>query len=83
LGAHVPVTDYLPLTLVAAPSYAEIDALAKDAREPASYVAEVAWRAVRLRAEILLVVYLDNISPAKFFWFDHTAVHSESRGDHR
>ena len=32
-GAHVPETDDLPLTLVAAPSYAEIDALAEDARE--------------------------------------------------
>ena len=53
---HVPVTDDLPLTLVTAPSYAEIDALAEDARgalrvsvrvgpatAPASYVAEVAW----------------------------------------
>ena len=28
-GAHVPVTDELPLTLVAAPSHAEIDALAR------------------------------------------------------
>ena len=28
-GAHVPVTDDLPLTWVAAPSYAEIEALAE------------------------------------------------------
>ena len=31
-GAHIPVTDDLTLTLVAAPTYAEIDALAEDAR---------------------------------------------------
>ncbi len=30
-GAHVPVTDDFPLTLVAVPSYAEIDALPDDA----------------------------------------------------
>ena len=73
-GANVPVTDDLPLILVAAPSNTEIDALAEDAREslrvsvrvgpaaePASYVAEVAWVAVRLRVEILLVTYLDDI----------------------
>jgi hypothetical protein len=73
-GAVVSVTDDLPLTLVAAPSYAEIDALAEEARgalrvsvrvgpasDPASYVATVAWGAVRLRAEILLVAYLDDI----------------------
>ena len=31
-GAHIPVTDDLPLTLVAAPTYVEIDALMEDAR---------------------------------------------------
>jgi len=31
------------------------------AAEPASYVAEVAWGAVRLQAKILLVAYLDDI----------------------
>ena len=73
-GAHVPVTDDTPLTLVAAPSYAEIDALPDDARgmlqvevrvgpvaDPASYTASVSWGAVRHRAEILLVAYLDDI----------------------
>jgi hypothetical protein len=73
-GAVVPVTDNLPLTLVAAPTYAEIDALEEEARgglrvsvrvgpasNPASYIAVVAWGAVRLRAEILLVAYLDDI----------------------
>jgi hypothetical protein len=73
-GAHVPVTDDIPLTLVAAPSYAEIDALPDDARgmlqvevrvgpvaDPASYTASVSWGAVRHRAEILLVAYLDDI----------------------
>ena len=61
-GAHIPVTDDLPLTLVAAPTYAEIDALAEDARgalrvsvrvgppsDSASYVAEVSWGAVPLK----------------------------------
>ena len=73
-GAHVPVTDDLPLTLVAAPTYAEIDALVEDARgalqvsvrvgpvaDPASYIAVVSWGSVRLRAEVLLVAYLDDI----------------------
>ena len=73
-GAHVSVTDDLPLTLVAAPTYAEIDALVEDARgalqvsvrvgpvaDPASYIAVVSWGSVRLRAEVLLVAYLDDI----------------------
>ena len=73
-GAHVPVTDDLPLTLVAAPTYAEIDALMEDARgalqvsvrvgpvaDPASYIAVVSWGSIRLRAEVLLVAYLDDI----------------------
>ena len=34
-GAVVPVTDDLPLTLVAAPTYTEIDALAEEARSAA------------------------------------------------
>ena len=54
--------------------YTEVDALAEEARgalrvsvrvgpasDPASYIAVVAWGAVRLRAEILLVAYLDDI----------------------
>ena len=62
-GAHIPVIDNLPLTLVAAPTYAEIETLAEDARgalrvsvrvgppsDPASYVAEVSWGAVRVSA---------------------------------
>jgi hypothetical protein len=73
-GAHVPVTDDIPLTLVAAPSYAEIDALPDDARgmlqvevrvgpvaDPASYTASVSWGAVRHRAEILIVANFDDI----------------------
>jgi len=31
-GVHIPATDDLPLTLVAAPTYAEIDALAENSR---------------------------------------------------
>ena len=55
-GAHVPVTDDIPLPLVAAPSYAKIDALSDDAQgmpqvevrvgpvaDPASYTASVSW----------------------------------------
>ncbi len=62
---------YISLTLVAALSYAEIDALPDDARgmlqvevrvgpvaDPASYTASVSWGAVR-RAEILLVATSD------------------------
>ena len=73
-GAVVPVTDDLPLTLVAAPTYDEIDALEEEARgalwvsvrvgpasNPASYIAVVAWGAVRLRADVLLIAYLDDI----------------------
>ena len=73
-GAVVPVTDDLPLTLIAAPTYTVVDALAEEARgalrvsvrvgpasDPASYIVVVAWGAVRLRAEILLVAYLDDI----------------------
>ncbi len=73
-GAHIPVTDDLPLTLVAAPTYVEIDALMEDARgtlqalvrvgpaaDPASYIAVVPWGSVRLRAEVLLVAYLDDL----------------------
>jgi len=64
----------LPHTLVAAPTYAEIDALEEEARgalrvsvrvgpasNPASYIAVVAWGTVRLRAEVLLVSHLDDI----------------------
>ena len=70
-----PVSDDLPLTLVTAPTYVEIDALMEDARgtlqtsvrvgpaaaNPASYIAVVPWGSVRLRAEVLLVAYLDDI----------------------
>jgi hypothetical protein len=68
-GAVVPVTDDLPLTLIAAPTYTEVDALAAlrvsvrvgPASDPASYIVVVAWGAIKLRAEILLVAYLDDI----------------------
>ena len=53
-----PVTDDLPLTLLAEPTYIEVDALAEEggalrvsvrvgpASDPASYIAVVAWGAV-------------------------------------
>ena len=88
-GAHNPVTDDLPLCLVVAPTYAEIDALAEDARgalrvsvrvgppsDPASYVAEVSWGAVRLRAAILSVAYLDDIYCSyEAFLFGHVVAY--------
>ena len=87
-GAHVPVTDDIPLTLVAAPSYAEIDALPDDAlgmlqvevrvepvADSASYTASVSWGAVRHRAEILLVAYLDDIYCSSDFCSSPTGAH--------
>ena len=81
---------YISLTLVAALSYAEIDALPDDARgmlqvevrvgpvaDPASYTASVSWGAVR-RAEILLIAYLDDIycSSEAFFFFPTLPAHT-------
>ena len=95
-GAVVPVTDNLPLTLVAAPTYTEIDALAEEAQgalrvsvsvgsasDPASYIAVVAWGAVRLRAEILLLspTSTTSIAQVKLFCFSHTAAYLEPRAN--
>ena len=76
-GASVRVTNDLPLTLAVAPSYVEVDALAEDARgalratvrvglatDPASYLVEVPWEAARLRAEVLIAAFLDDIRAA-------------------
>ena len=75
LGSVVAVTNDLTLTLVAAPSYAEIEGLPSGRRgdlrvtvqvgavsNPSSFLAEVPWEAVRLRAEVLLTAYLDDIT---------------------
>ena len=74
-GAHVPVTDDLPLTLVAAPTYAEIDALMEDARgalqisvrvgpvaDPASYIALVSWGEPKVFLSLTSTI---SIAPAK------------------
>ena len=67
-GAHVVVTDDIPLTLVAAPSFADdargvlqVEVRVGPLADPASYTATVSWGVVRYRAQILLVAYLDDI----------------------
>jgi hypothetical protein len=74
-GSTVLVTNDLPLTLVMAPSCAEVDALVEDTRgalratvrvglatDPAFYLVEVPWEAARLRAEVLLTAFLGDIT---------------------
>jgi hypothetical protein len=74
-GAVLNVPDGVELTLVAAPRYDTIDSLAPDGLEAlrvmvrvgsesdaASFIASVPWSSVRLRAEILLLCYLDDIT---------------------
>ncbi len=66
----VPLQVEMPLTLVGAPSYADIEAAA-DMSSPrvvvrvgegeSSYRVEVAWSVVRFGAEILLAAFLDDI----------------------
>ena len=74
-GAVLNVPDGVELTLVAAPDYDIIDSLAPDGLEAlrvtvrvgsesdaGSFLASVPWSGVRLRAEILLLCYLDDIT---------------------
>jgi len=68
---HIPATDDLPLTLVAAPTYAEIDALAEIHEERCGSRSVLGHLPIRrptlpryprgLRAAILIVAYLDDI----------------------
>ena len=69
------LTADLPLSLVAAPTYTEVDEASSEARgamrvmvrvglaaNPSSFLADIAWDSARLRAEISLVAFLDDIS---------------------
>ena len=66
----VPLQAEMPLTLVGAPSYADVEAagdvsslrvVVRVGEGESSYCVEVAWSAVRFGAEILLAAYLDYI----------------------
>ena len=74
-NSAVNVTEGLPLRLIEAPSYADIDRCDAGAREglrvtlrigeeggTGSFEASVPWSSVRLRAEILLLSYLDDVT---------------------